>query len=317
MQQYLDLVRHVLERGVRKATDPQGIGNIAICGHQMRFRMSDGFPLITTRSLKGSWKALVHELLWFLSGSGHVRDLNRHGVKLWDEWATPERSAQYGLEAGDLGYIYGPMWRRWPKSSHDLIRELRAELDLERCCGSRHVNSMAIDRVLRRWEDGEPGTCIDQIDQLVRDLRANPDSRRHVVSAWSPEFADRVFVAPCHAYWKCFVADGKLSLHLFQRSADVPVGVPFNIASYSLLLLMLARVTGLEPHEFVHTLSDTHIYLNQIEAMQELVRREPRDLPRLVISPDATTTDIFNFRLEDFELHGYDPHPPIKIPVGI
>ncbi|MEK7643629.1 MAG: thymidylate synthase [Patescibacteria group bacterium] len=276
MKQYLDLVQHVLTHGVRKG-DPQGVGNIAVFGYQMRFNLQEGFPLITTRSLKGSWKALVHELLWFLSGSSNVDDLNKHGVHLWDQWATPDICRQLGLPIGDLGPIYGPQWRSW------------------------------------RTRDGG---VIDQIAGVIAEIRQFPDSRRLVVSAWNPEDANRVFVAPCHCLFKFFVADGKISLHLFQRSADVIIGIPFNIASYSLLLHMVGQVTGYKPYEFVHTLSDTHIYLDQIPFAEEQMKREPRALPQVLLNPDIR--DINKFAFDDFTLLDYDPLPAIRgIPVAL
>ncbi len=275
MRQYLELVNHVLTNGQRK-TDPQGVGNIAVCGYQMRFNLADGFPLITTRSMKGSWKAMVHELLWFLSGSTKVADLNKYGVHLWDMWATPEICQQYNLEPGDLGPIYGKQWRAF---------------------------------------NGGGEQPIDQIKNLIELLEKNPDSRRLIVTSWNPAEVDKVFVAPCHCFFQFFHAQGELSLHLFQRSADVPIGVPFNIAEYALLLLIVARATGLRPKEFVHTLSDAHIYLDQIEQMKELLKREPKPLPRVKINPEVK--DIFGFKFEDFTLEAYDSHPPIKIPVGL
>lgn len=275
MKQYLDLLRHVLENGEKK-TDPQGVGNIAVCGYQMRFNMKDGFPLITTRSLKGSWKAIIHELLWFLSGSTNVADLNKYGVHLWDQWATQEICEKMNLPVGDLGPIYGKQWRTF---------------------------------------DGGGTETIDQIKRVINDLQHNPDSRRLIVTSWNPREADMVFVAPCHCFFQFFHSNGKLSLHLFQRSADIPVGVPFNIAEYSLLLMMVAEVTGLEAWEFVHTLSDAHIYLNQIEAAKEQLSREPRVLPEVIINPSVN--DIFSFKFFDFGLEEYNPHPPIKIPVAL
>jgi len=275
MRQYLDLVKHVLANGQKK-TDPQKVGNIATCGYQMRFNMTDGFPMITTRSLKGSWKAMIYELLWFLSGSTKASDLNKNGVKLWDTWATPEICAQMGLAPGDLGPIYGKQWRAF---------------------------------------NGGGEKPIDQISLVIEGLKKNPDSRRWIVSSWNPVDVDKVFVAPCHCFFQFFHANGELSLHLFQRSADVPIGIPFNIAEYSLLLMMVAQVTGLKAKEFVHTLSDTHIYLDQVTAMNELLTREPKKLPRVKINPNVK--NIFDFKFEDFELLDYDPHPPIKIPVAL
>ena len=275
MRQYLDLVDYVLKNGQQK-TDPQKVGNIAVCGYQMRFDLNDGFPLITTRSMKGSFKTMVYELLWFLSGSTRVEDLQKNNVHIWDIWATPEICGPLGLENGDLGPIYGKQWRAF---------------------------------------NGGGEKPVDQIANLIRDLKASPDSRRLVVTAWNPAEVDKVFVAPCHCFFKFFHAQGELSLHLFQRSANVPIGVPFDIAEYALLLMMVAQVTGLKPKEFVYTLSDTHIYLNQIEQVKELLTREPRPLPQVTINPDVK--DIFSFKFEDFTLENYDPHPPIKIPVSL
>ena len=275
MRQYLDLVQHVLKNGQQK-TDPQKVGNLAVCGYQMRFNLQEGFPLITTRSMKGSWKAMVYELLWFLSGSTKLEDLHKNNVHLWDIWGTPEICSSLGLAPGDLGPIYGKQWRAF---------------------------------------EGGGLKPVDQIQRLIDDLKSSPDSRRLIVSSWNPVDADRVFVAPCHCFFKFFHAQGELSLHLFQRSADVPIGVPFNIAEYSLLLMMVAQVTGLKPKEFVHTLSDTHIYLDQVEAMKELLTREPRPLPKVRINPDVK--NIFDFKFEDFVLEDYDPQPPIKIPVAL
>ncbi|MSR76181.1 MAG: thymidylate synthase [Candidatus Ryanbacteria bacterium] len=273
MRNYQALVKRVLTQGERKG-GPQAEDTLAIFGAQLRFSMKRGFPLITSRSLKGSWKALIHELLWFLSGSTHIRDLNRFGVHLWDQWATPAISGQMGLPPGELGPIYGKQWRSF----------------------------------------GPNG--IDQIERLIYGLKTNPNSRRHIVTTWSPEDADAVFVAPCHCFFQFFVAGGKLSLHLYQRSADVPVGVPFNIAEYALLLMMVAQVTGYEAGDFIHSFGDTHVYLNQISYMEELLRRDPRPLPQMRINPDVH--DIFKFQFDDFELVGYDPHPAIKgIPVAL
>lgn len=275
MKQYLELVSHILTKGEQKS-DPQGVGNIAVCGYQMRFDLSKGFPLITTRSMKGSWKAMVYELLWFLSGSTHINDLHKNNVHLWDIWATKEICEKLGLEEGDLGPIYGKQWRAF---------------------------------------DGGGGVTVDQIKNVIEGIKRNPDSRRHIVTAWNPREADMVFVAPCHCFFQFFHSNGKLSLHLFQRSADVPVGVPFNIAEYSLLLMMVAQVTGLQAGEFVHTLSDAHIYVNQVEAATEQITRMPKALPRVRINPDVK--DIFAFTFDDFTLEEYDPLPPIKYEVAL
>ncbi|MDO8601071.1 MAG: thymidylate synthase [bacterium] len=273
MKQYLDLLKYVLENGERKG-DPQGVGNIAVCGYQMRFKMDDGFPLLTTKKMP--LKSIIYELLWFLKGDTNVKYLNDHGVTIWDEWATPEATAKYGLSAGELGPIYGEKWRHWKKRA---------------------------------------GGEIDQIAQVVEDLKRNPDTRRLVVTSWDPEDVDKVFVAPCHCFFKFFHAQGKLSLHLFQRSCDVFLGVPFNIASYSLLLMMMAQATGLKAHEFIHTLSDTHIYLNHIEQVKLQLSREPKALPKMILNPEIK--NIFDFKYEDFKLEGYDPHPSIKGDIAI
>ncbi len=276
MRQYIEVLEHILKNGKRK-TDPQGVGNIATCGYQMRFNLNDGFPLITTRDLRGSWKAMVHELLWFLSGSTKISDLNKNGVRLWDQWATPEICKNLGLESGDLGPIYGKQWRAFS-------------------CGN--------------------GAEVDQITQVIKILKTNPDSRRAIVSSWNPADVEKVFVAPCHCFYQFFHSDGKLSLHLFQRSADAPVGVPFNIAEYSLLLMMVAQVTGLKAWEFVHTLSDAHIYLNQVEGVKEQISRSPRALPTVKINPEVK--NIFDFNFSDFSLgEDYDPYPKINFPVAL
>lgn len=273
MKQYLDLLSHVLENGERKG-DPQGVGNIAVCGYQMRFRIDDGFPMMTTKKLP--LKAILYELLWFIRGDTNVKYLNDHGVTIWDEWATPEAAAKYGNPPGELGPIYGEKWRRW------------------------------------KTRDGK---TIDQLKEAIDEIKKFPDSRRLVVTSWDPEDIDKVFVAPCHCFFKFFVAQGKLSLHLFQRSADIFLGVPFNIASYSALLMMVAQVTGLRAHEFVHTLSDTHLYLNHIEQAKLQLTREPKALPIMTLNPDIKNIDDFDF--EDFTLEGYDPHPRIKADVGV
>ena len=273
MKQYLDLLHHVLENGERKG-DPQGVGNLAVCGYQMRFLMDDGFPLLTTK--KVHLRSVIYELLWFLRGDTNVKYLNDHGVTIWDDWATPEMAARYGHKAGELGPIYGEKWRRW------------------------------------KTRDG--GT-IDQLGEAIKEIQKFPDSRRLVVSSWDPQDVDKVFVAPCHCFFKFFVAQGKLSLHLFQRSADVFLGVPFNIASYSLLLMMVAQVTGLKAHEFVHTLSDTHLYLNHVEQANLQLTRESRSLPSMTLNPKIK--NISDFDYEDFTLEGYDPHPGIKAPIAL
>src|SRR3989344_5224775 len=238
MRQYLDVLHNVLVHGQQKS-DPQGLGNIAVCGREMRFEVSkERFPIITTKQV--SIKNIAGELLWFLQGRSDAKWLQDRKIKIWDEWATAEACAKYGLAPGDLGMIYGPLWRRWPTTN-----------------------------------DG----TVDQIEEVVKTLKGNPDSRRLIVTSWHPEFTDRVFVAPCHCFFKFFHAQGELSLHLFQRSADLFLGVPYNISSYSLLLLMMAKVTGLRPKEFVHSMSDVHLYANSIDAVKIQLTREPRELP--------------------------------------
>ncbi len=275
MVQYTELLKYILKHGEKK-TDPQKVGNIAVCGYQMRFNLNDGFPLITTRSMKSAWRAMVYELLWILSGSTNVKDLNKNDVHLWDIWATPEICKPLGLKTGDLGPIYGKQWRSF---------------------------------------DAGGKVPVDQIKNVIRDLKTNPDSRRLIVSAWNPVDVDKVFVAPCPCFFKFFHANGNLSLHVFWRSGDVPVGIPFDLAEYALLLMMVAQVTGLKAKDLVCTISDAHIYLNQIEMVKELVKRKPKKLPTVKINPKVK--DIFKFKFEDFTLENYDPHPFVKIPVSL
>lgn len=264
MKQYLDLLQRVLNEGVQKE-DRTGTGTLSVFGHQMRFNLEDGFPLLTTKKLH--LKSIIYELLWFLRGETNVRYLQAHGVSIWNEWAN---------ENGDLGPIYGHQWRSWPD-----------------------------------YEDGS----IDQISNAIETIKNNPDSRRIIVSAWNVADLKNMALPPCHALFQFYVANGKLSLQLYQRSADIFLGVPFNIASYALLLLMMAQVTGLEAGEFIHTLGDAHIYNNHLEQVKLQLTREPRPLPRMVLNPDVK--NIFNFGYEDFQLTGYDPHPHIKGEVAI
>lgn len=264
MKQYLDLMRRIIDEGVDKG-DRTGTGTRSVFGHQMRFDLADGFPLVTTK--KVHLKSIIYELLWFLKGDTNVRYLQEHGVRIWNEWAGPD---------GDLGHIYGYQWRSWP--DYD-------------------------------------GGYIDQIKQAVDDIKHNPDSRRIIVSAWNVADLGNMNLPPCHAFFQFYVANGRLSLQLYQRSADTFLGVPFNIASYALLLMMMAQVTGLQPGEFVHTLGDTHLYLNHLEQAHLQIEREPRPLPRMVINPDVK--DIFDFKYEDFKLEGYDPHPHIPAPISV
>lgn len=264
MRQYLELMRHVLEHGDRK-TDRTGTGTLSVFGWQMRFRLQDGFPLLTTKKLHT--RSIIHELLWFLQGDTNIRYLKDNGVSIWDEWAD---------EKGELGPVYGKQWRRWETAD---------------------------------------GTTVDQITKLVEGIKRNPDSRRHIVSAWNPGEVDRMALPPCHALFQFYVANGRLSCQLYQRSADIFLGVPFNIASYALLTHMVAQVCELEPGDFVWTGGDCHLYLNHLEQTREQLSREPRALPTLKINP--AVKDIFGFHFEDFSLEGYDPHPHIKAPVAV
>ena len=264
MRQYLDLLRTILERGHRKS-DRTGTGTLSVFGHQMRFDLSEGFPLVTTKKLHA--KSIIHELLWFLRGETNVRALNEVGVTIWDAWAD---------EQGELGPVYGSQWRSW------------------------------------RSPDGQ---SIDQMKQLVQQIRTNPDSRRLIVSAWNVADIDRMKLPPCHVLFQFYVADGRLSCQLYQRSADVFLGVPFNIASYALLTMMMAQATDLQAGEFVHTFGDAHLYLNHIEQAQLQLERTPRKLPRMELNP--TVKSIFDFQYDDFRLLEYDPHPHIKAAVAV
>jgi thymidylate synthase len=264
MQQYLDLLRRVRHEGVRK-TDRTGTGTLSVFGHQMRFDLNQGLPLVTTK--KVHLKSIIHELIWFLAGDTNTKYLNAHGVSIWDDWAD---------ENGDLGPVYGQQWRSWATPD---------------------------------------GQSIDQIREVVETLKTNPDSRRIIVSAWNPADIPDMALAPCHCLFQFYVADGRLSCQLYQRSADVFLGVPFNIASYALLTLMMAQVTNLKPGEFVHTFGDAHLYLNHIEQADLQLTRSPRDLPRMEI--DASVRSIFQFEYEHFNLVGYDPHPHIKAEVAV
>ena len=264
MQQYLDLMRHVLEHGHPKS-DRTGTGTLSVFGWQMRFDLEAGFPLLTTKKLHT--KSIIHELLWFLQGDTNIRYLKEHGVSIWDDWADAN---------GDLGPVYGYQWRSWQTPD---------------------------------------GRSIDQIAQLVDGLKKNPDSRRHIVSAWNPADIERMKLPPCHALFQFYVADGRLSCQLYQRSADIFLGVPFNIASYALLTLMVAQVCGYRPGDFVHTLGDAHLYSNHLVQARLQLTRVPRPLPQLRINPEVR--DLFAFRFEDFTLAGYDPHPHIAAPVAV
>ncbi|CTQ68082.1 thymidylate synthase [Roseibium alexandrii] len=268
MQQYHDLLSKILEDGIDRG-DRTGTGTRSIFGHQMRFDLSEGFPLVTTKKLH--LRSIIHELLWFVAGDTNIAYLKEHGVKIWDDWAD---------ENGDLGPVYGYQWRSWPAPSRD---------------GS--------------------GQSIDQISNVLEMIRKSPESRRLIVSAWNPALVDEMALPPCHALFQFYVADGKLSCQLYQRSADVFLGVPFNIASYALLTMMIAQVTGLKPGDFVHTLGDAHLYSNHFDQAREQLTRTPRALPEMKINP--AVTDLFAFKYEDFELTGYDPHPHIAAPIAV
>lgn len=264
MKQYLDLLKRITTEGVKKE-DRTGTGTISVFGHQMRFNLEDGFPLLTTKKLH--LKSIIHELLWFLKGDTNVKYLQENGVRIWNEWAD---------ENGDLGHIYGYQWRSWPDYN---------------------------------------GGHIDQISEVIDTIKNNPNSRRIIVNAWNVADLDNMNLPPCHMFFQFYVADGKLSLQMYQRSADTFLGVPFNIASYALLLMMVAQVTGLKPGEFIHTTGDTHLYVNHLEQVQLQLTREPRPLPKMKINPDVKS--IFDFKYEDFKLVDYDPHPHIKGVVAV
>ncbi|MEW7006502.1 thymidylate synthase [Lentilitoribacter sp. EG35] len=264
MQQYLDLLKHVMKNGHDKG-DRTGTGTRSVFGHQMRFDLSETFPVLTTKKLH--LRSIIHELLWFLQGDTNIKYLKDNGVRIWDEWAD---------ENGDLGPVYGAQWRSWPTPN---------------------------------------GESIDQITKLIDSIKNNPNSRRHIVSAWNPALVDEMALPPCHCLFQFYIADGKLSCQLYQRSADIFLGVPFNIASYALLTLMLAQVTGLKPGEFVHTLGDAHIYHNHFEQTELQLTRTPTQLPTMWINPDIT--DLFDFKFEDFKLENYDAEPNIKAPIAV
>ncbi len=264
MQQYLDLMQRVRHAGARK-TDRTGTGTLSVFGHQMRFDLGAGFPLVTTKKLH--MKSIVHELLWFLKGDTNIAYLKANGVSIWDEWAD---------ETGDLGPVYGRQWRSWP---------------------------------------ARDGAAIDQISEVIRQIRTTPHSRRMIVTAWNPADLPAMALAPCHCLFQFYVADGRLSCQLYQRSADIFLGVPFNIASYGLLTMMIAQVCELQPGEFVHTLGDAHLYLNHLAQADEQLTRAPRPLPTMALNPDVL--NVFDFVYDDFQLAGYDPHPHIKAPVAV
>jgi thymidylate synthase len=264
MQQYLSLVRHILDRGAEKS-DRTGTGTLSVFGHQLRFDLQAGFPLLTTKKLH--LRSIIYELLWFLAGETNVRWLNENKVTIWDEWAD---------DNGELGPIYGYQWRSWPAAD---------------------------------------GRHIDQITEVIEQIKRNPDSRRHVVSAWNVGELDKMALAPCHALFQFYVANGRLSCQLYQRSADLFLGVPFNIASYALLTMMVAQVCDLQLGDFVLTFGDVHLYLNHLEQAREQLGREPRPLPTMRLNPEVRS--IFDFKFSDFTLENYDPHPSIKAPIAV
>lgn len=264
MQQYLDLMRRILNEGAEKH-DRTGTGTLSVFGHQMRFDLSQGFPAVTTKKLH--LRSIIHELLWFLQGDTNIRYLRENKVSIWDEWADEE---------GNLGPVYGKQWRSWLTPS---------------------------------------GESIDQMSQLIQQIKTNPDSRRLIVSAWNVADVPNMALPPCHLLFQFYVADGRLSCQLYQRSADVFLGVPFNIASYALLTMMIAQVTDLEPGDFVHTFGDAHLYLNHLDQTKLQLSRDPRPLPTMKINPEVK--DLFAFRFEDFELQNYEPHPHISAPVAV
>ncbi len=264
MKQYLDLVQQVLDHGAPKQ-DRTGTGTLSIFGHQMRFDLSQGFPLLTTK--KVHLRSIIHELLWFLQGSTNVGYLQENKVTIWDEWADPN---------GELGPVYGSQWRSW---------------------------------------GAQDGKEIDQISNVIRSLKDNPDSRRHIVSAWNVADVAKMALPPCHLLFQFYVANGRLSCQMYQRSADIFLGVPFNIASYALLTMMVAQVTGLQAGDFIHTLGDAHLYSNHLDQARLQIGRDPRPLPRMTLNPSVTS--IFDFKFTDFTLESYDPHPSIKAPIAV
>lgn len=264
MKQYIELMKHVLENGTQKH-DRTGTGTISVFGHQMRFNLQEGFPLVSTK--KVHLRSIIHELIWFLKGDTNISYLKENNVSIWDEWAD---------EQGNLGPVYGQQWRSWPTPG---------------------------------------GGHIDQISDVIKQIKNNPDSRRLIVSAWNVAEISKMALPPCHCFFQFYVAEGKLSCQLYQRSADIFLGVPFNIASYALLTMMIAQVCGLEPGDFIHTLGDAHLYNNHLEQTRLQISRDPRPLPKMVLNPEIK--DIFDFKYEDFKLENYDPHPHIKAPVAV
>jgi thymidylate synthase len=303
MQQYLDLLRRVRHEGVRK-TDRTGTGTLSVFGHQMRFDLNDGLPLVTTKKLH--LNSIIHELVWFLSGATNTAYLKKYHVGIWDEWARDDVQED---GCGDLGPVYGKQWRSWTGPSSKEFEKLIATVEELASKPDEHSIVEARDelRLLPR--------PIDQVQQAVETLKTNPDSRRIIVTAWNPADIPDMALAPCHCLFQFYVADGRLSCQLYQRSADVFLGVPFNIASYALLTMMMAQVTNLKPGDFVHTFGDAHLYLNHIEQADLQLTRSPRALPQMKIDPSVRS--IFHFKREHFKLTGYDPHPHIKAEVAV
>jgi len=280
MKAYLDLLALLLEKGKTRG-DRTGTGTLGLFGHQMRFDLREGFPLVTTK--KVHLKSIIHELLWFVQGETHVEPLQAVGVSIWDEWATADQCARFGRGPGDLGPVYGHQWRNFGATS------------------------------LADGSYAKDG--VDQLRHVVDQIRTNPNSRRLIVSGWNPREAEQVALPPCHTLFQFYVQDGELSCQLYQRSADVFLGVPFNIASYALLTMMIAQVTGLRPGDFVHSFGDVHLYTNHVEQARLQLTREPRTLPTMWIDPSVK--ELFDFRFEHFRLEGYDPHPAIKAEVAV
>jgi len=280
VEPYLNLLNQVLTHG-KVRSDRTGTGTVGIFGHQMRFDLADGFPLLTTKKLH--LRSIIHELLWFISGETHVKPLQDAGVRIWNDWATEEQTARFGRKAGDLGPVYGHQWRNFGAT------------------------------VLEDGTYAKDG--VDQIQRVLDTIRDNPNSRRILITGWNPKESDQVALPPCHTLFQFYVQDGRLSCQLYQRSADIFLGVPFNIASYSLLMMMIAQVTGLQPGEFVHTMGDAHLYSDHLEQARLQLTREPRPRPVMTLNPEVT--DLFKFKFEDFSLSEYDPHPHIKARVSV
>jgi thymidylate synthase len=296
MQEYLNLLTHVMENGIDRS-DRTGTGTRSVFGYQMRYDLSKGFPALTTKKLH--LRSIIHELLWFLKGDSNIKYLQENGVSIWDEWADAN---------GDLGPVYGVQWRSWPagidfNAGPEDVKKVGERGEWAYLPGDGDVRSIG-SRVY-----------IDQIEKLIHGLKHNPDSRRHIVSAWNPAEVDNMALPPCHCLFQFYVADGKLSCQLYQRSADIFLGVPFNIASYALFTMMVAQVVGLQVGDFVHTLGDAHIYHNHFDQVRLQLSRTPKELPTMKINPEVK--DIFGFKFEDFELVGYNPDPAIKAPIAV